>query len=483
MFTERCVFYLLITLILIGTQHFCQHIDEVKRLIKDKEKNYDKELRPVINQSESIAVYLNFSLLSIQEVNEVKQTVTLNAYISIRWRDEKIAWEPADYDGIVEFAVNSGRFWTPPLLIINTNDKLDFIGNPSIKTRYANTGVAFYDPGLSLTVSCRLDIRFYPWDRHRCFLQFDPWHYVPEELILINQTSHVDTTFYKPNGQWDLISSGVSSIAFPHKSTSYQVVIFIERQSTYVIVNVILPVIVLSLLNLMIFFIPNVSGERISFSITLLLAVTVFMTIVADNLPKSSTPMALFSYYLLIVLVMSNCITLSVIYSLCLYHRDESEPVGSYWQCIVRVMKYQCRSKKRNSRKYQNEVPSNKSGFGHNKDDKCSTIQVDPRMVIPPFYSGNYLYVNGKKRRKVSSKRWPPRNAFSQQHSSSGENEKNECSNVKEHENSVEKHICWKDVSVAFDRICFMIFMLLLIIASVASLAYIYFGRLKDNEK
>ncbi|XP_060559571.1 5-hydroxytryptamine receptor 3A-like [Ruditapes philippinarum] len=87
------------------------------------------------------------------------------------------------------------------------------------------------------------------------------------------------------------------------------------------------PIIFLAYLNNVVFVIPAECGERISYSITVLLAIAVYLTIVGDNLPKTSFPMAYFSYYLLALLITSICITLATIFNLRIYHYTTSDPV------------------------------------------------------------------------------------------------------------------------------------------------------------
>ncbi|KAL4233409.1 hypothetical protein ACF0H5_008090 [Mactra antiquata] len=466
--------YLCIVVAFLWTTGHSQNISEVRRLIKDKTANIDTSLRPVINQYDPITVNMSFNLLSIQEVNEVQQTITLNAYMELIWIDETMTWNPADYGGTGQFMADSGRFWTPSIVLANTNDKIEIIGSSSTKMRFIHNGAAYYYPGIVLTVTCRLDIRFYPWDRHACSIQFSPWGYLPEEYHLQNLSDKVDVPFYYPNGAWNLVGSYIEIITVPQVTTFYQITIFIERQATYVIVNVILPVIVLSLLNLMIYFIPTESGERISFSITLLLAVAVFLTIVADNLPKSSTPMALFSYYLLTVLVTSNCITLSIIFSLRLFHRDESEPVGSYWQCIVRVMKCQCRSKKRNRRKYKQR----KQSYSKSEYDQNASTRFDPRMNSHSFFNGKHLHWHND---GTPPQMRPSRNGVVHRNDLD-QDDIDDYENVKDNKDIDDTSICWQDVSIAFDRICFIFFFLLLIAASAATFGSIYVQRKKEDD-
>jgi hypothetical protein len=72
-----------------------------------------------------------------------------------------------------------------------------------------------------------------------------------------------------------------------------------SRRPNYFVVNVLIPIVFLNALNLLVFLISADSGERLSYAITVLLAITVFLTSVSETLPKTSQPMSILSYYLL----------------------------------------------------------------------------------------------------------------------------------------------------------------------------------------
>jgi hypothetical protein len=79
----------------------------------------------------------------------------------------------------------------------------------------------------------------------------------------------------------------------------------IARRPKYVILKVLIPIVFLNILNLLVFLIPADCGERLSYAITVLLALKVFLTYVNESLPRSSDPMSVLSYYLLSSLAIS----------------------------------------------------------------------------------------------------------------------------------------------------------------------------------
>ena len=107
----------------------------------------------------------------------------------------------------------------------------------------------------------------------------------------------------------------------------------LRRNPTFLIVNILTPIVCLSVLNPVVFLLPHESGERVSFSTTVLLSFTVFLNVIEDNVPKSSNPMPLLCYYVVTQLV-SGCV-ITILAILCqrlqLYYADEPIPKWFAW--------------------------------------------------------------------------------------------------------------------------------------------------------
>ncbi|OWF43045.1 CHRNA7-FAM7A fusion protein [Mizuhopecten yessoensis] len=77
-----------------------------------------------------------------------------------------------------------------------------------------------------------------------------------------------------------------------------------------------------------VFLLPTESGERVSFSITVLLAMAVFMTIVTDSLPSNSEPnVPRLCYLLSIDLGINALVTVCAILGMHLYHKPDHQEV------------------------------------------------------------------------------------------------------------------------------------------------------------
>jgi len=64
--------------------------------------------------------------------------------------------------------------------------------------------------------------------------------------------------------------------------------LYLARRSTFYLMNIILPCTLLSVLMLLVFCVPPDAGEKISVGISVLLAFTVFLLMLADSVPRTS---------------------------------------------------------------------------------------------------------------------------------------------------------------------------------------------------
>ena len=62
----------------------------------------------------------------------------------------------------------------------------------------------------------------------------------------------------------------------------------LQRRTLYYTYNVIIPCVMLSSLTLLVFWMSADSGEKVSLGLTVLLAFSVFMLLIAENMPATS---------------------------------------------------------------------------------------------------------------------------------------------------------------------------------------------------
>jgi hypothetical protein len=152
-----------------------------------------------------------------------------------------------------------------------------------------------------------------------------PWAIAADKVSLqLGWTKVLKTYFAENNGEWILDDTGQYRI--PGYVDTVGFVFKIKRRSAFLVVNVFLPVVFMSFVNILVFFLPVQSGEKVSFSITVLLSLAVFLTVLVNNLPKTSQPMAFLCYYIMFMLVASVLMCVATILNVRLFYKKGPVP-------------------------------------------------------------------------------------------------------------------------------------------------------------
>lgn len=113
-------------------------------------------------------------------------------------------------------------------------------------------------------------------------------------MDIFNKTPFVDVANYISNGEWQLTKYNVERNETVYTGTDSEIypdvtiVLVIHRRILYYVLNIIFPCVWLSILSLLNFLLPPDEGEKITLGITVLLSYSVFMLLVAENMPSTS---------------------------------------------------------------------------------------------------------------------------------------------------------------------------------------------------
>jgi len=123
----------------------------------------------------------------------------------------------------------------------------------------------------------------------------------------------VDLSNFVSNGEWELISVRAvrNQITYPCCPEHFPDITFyihIRRRTLYYTYNVIVPCVMLSMLTLSGFWMRPDSGEKVTLGLTVLLAFSVFMLLVAENMPATSSFVPLIGTFLYRFVLVCVCL-------------------------------------------------------------------------------------------------------------------------------------------------------------------------------
>ena len=363
-------------------------LQDAKRLQADLTNGYNKRLRPVQNQSDQITVRVGLDVLALQEFDEVLERFSVVGFFYLCWQDESMMWDPANYSGINNTILGYEDIWKPELILTNPSDKLDSFGKDWQVIKITFNGQVVWFPTDLIKSTCSVNVYYFPFDIQECKIETYVWAYAASEVKIISIRKTVGTDSMSEHGSWTVIGTeakaevdgGVYKGTFTFR---------LERKPQYIIVNVVLPICFLCILNVLVFCLPSLSGERVSYAITVLLSIAVYMTIVSDTLPKTSEPLPLISYLLMISLIISSTIAVITIFNLRLFHKRADTVVPNWLVSVYRALR-RCSCIRRCKR---NRVHTD--DLNGNRNDHTSTeIKLPPLKNMSLVEQGNEKSMN-----------------------------------------------------------------------------------------
>ena len=307
-----------------------------KQLHRNLLQDYNINARPMQNTSVSVAYYF----LGLKEFDDRNGHISISGSFWFLWMDQDLTWNSSEYNGIDLIHLQKDKIWTPTFTLYNPYYEIEEVGHnhPKELVSVYNSGHVNHSPGSVLDAVCQADVTYFPFDNQICHFNMTGWYYGIHELYFeLENNGNVDIQnfHYAKNSMWDVQDINLSKSKELH--TIY-ITIEINRKPLLYLVNIILPINFICLLNIFVFLLPSDSGERVGFSVTMLLSLAVFLTIVSDRLPESSN-YSILGLILLLEFSMSGLILVSVILGLRCYHTDAKQPIPVCIKCLTCCLK------------------------------------------------------------------------------------------------------------------------------------------------
>ncbi|XP_067664247.1 acetylcholine receptor subunit alpha-1-A-like [Haliotis asinina] len=328
-----------VCLMLMLTLSVCNgaSIHDARRLKSYLFSNYTSEHRPLNNQSERVKVSAIVNLLDITDFDAVKQQFICNALFSIDWKDDFLVWDPEDFGGIKFFTFNNGyNAWFPSITVTNTLEKRDVFKEDTQRMTVFSNGTVLWVPSAILKTSCPLSVRTFPFDIQECSIYLMAVHYTVEEVEFVTGSDKVHVDQFQRSDHWELLDTSLSSVKIGNVD-KWHITLRFQRRPLYYILNVLIPIVILSILNMAVFAVPVESGEKLSFAVTVLLSLVVFMTFVSELIPKTSTGMAMLTGYLTAVTASSAINVMLSIAILALRSKPNKDEIPRCFQKLVSI--------------------------------------------------------------------------------------------------------------------------------------------------
>ena len=432
---------------------------------------YHKDIFPRDDLSETVFVDMEFSIISLSNFDEVAGHLELVGTLKIKWRDDIIldpykiaaALSPPTYS-FTDVLIPQDEVWKPPITVFNSVNALHAIGDSNyyVRIQVMNSGAEAemeWFPGIVTRTACNVDVSNYPWDIQQCAVQFTPWGYRPAEIDFNLTTQKVDTSKFQGSDTWEIRSSYVIHETINNASFA-RYTLQLARKPSFFLMYIVLPIELLALLNVMVFILPADSGERVGYSVTVFLTLAVYVTIISDNLPKTSSPMSIFAYFMITMLMISAFICFVTIVTLRAYIREDETPVPRWVKRAVGLAYCRCCPRKKSEDEDEEETETKRPPTPRNRVIKVDTDNSTGRWAK--------LREQTLKRNTV----FPQKSADIEVRSVSEDSSLSD-SDEEEEEEEME----WSTVGTAIDVVCIFTFFTIIFLVSLSFLAPLAISR------
>ena len=368
------------------------------------------------SSNHKITIYLDVEFLSLKQVDQVNNIITSSITLNYKWKDEYLQWDPGKYQNITYTTFsNNAEFddaiWTPDIYIKNTAEKaLDQLPETKILVDYEGN-VYWSRPGI-VDTNCEFDLSNFPYDVQKCYFLFSSYSNDINQLTFnyINPKINIDNILKIE--EWDIDNKPNTEILvkrsgfFKRDFSNIKFNINLERRPAFYEFNIIMPTFLTASLIIASMFIPWKSGERISFSVTVMLSVLVFLLLLSDILPKTDKNPFLSNILLALTILCMFVVIFTIIESIAYYKSKKILPKKlqkMYFNYLIcrhkiylyyyRIRQYYCiRHKGNNNFKnnnFYNDGSNNNIGNTSYNDDNLINSNINIAIYLDELNKKN----------------------------------------------------------------------------------------------
>ncbi|CAH1406908.1 unnamed protein product [Nezara viridula] len=298
------------------------YTDQLKR---DLLATYDKFARPA-QHTNMTTVTIDLGLKHVH-LDDSKSLMTVNAWVKLMWRDEKLQWNSSDYGGLKELHLADHEIWQPDVVLYNSalGNNIDHYGNTHCIA--TPEGKVMWVPPTQFVVFCDMDLSKWPFDRHLCSLRLGSWTYSGDQVDLqISKIGEIEASIKTMEvTEWNVVgvskrrtSSYYECCSEPYVDVTFNLTV--ERRSPSYRAIVILPAMCTILLTLSPLWLPPQSKERYLLCGITVILIALFLVYFSIRLPLigPSTPLIVMFYASSLIMVCCTVVLTVVCYNVVL---------------------------------------------------------------------------------------------------------------------------------------------------------------------
>eukprot|EP00747_Dinoflagellata_sp_TGD_P090515 gnl/TRDRNA2_/TRDRNA2_164727_c0_seq3.p1 gnl/TRDRNA2_/TRDRNA2_164727_c0~~gnl/TRDRNA2_/TRDRNA2_164727_c0_seq3.p1 ORF type:complete len:471 (-),score=64.74 gnl/TRDRNA2_/TRDRNA2_164727_c0_seq3:38-1450(-) len=298
-------------------------LNKLNDFLLGAQSSYDKRIRPfpdcsAAECSHRVRIDLGIGFLKMLGINEKDNQLSMLAVMTLRWADYRLDFDAKtvmpkemEWDSVTSFLpVDANQIWMPDVQNTNAAVRVKHMFKPRAylydhKKRISEGFNVEYQVPVTLTVKCKLDMHDFPFDKQECPFFFRSWS-ASTKFVWLSPLQNPPTLFMAPGyekatalsdetEEFDItnITTKTHIVSKDRKGVHEQnfteivYLVELERFPNYYMSVIVLPLALMIVLSMGVFYIDPERGERLGVAMTLLLTVMAVSFVTAELLPKS----------------------------------------------------------------------------------------------------------------------------------------------------------------------------------------------------
>lgn len=288
------------------------HYSEVSEIYKKLLLTYDKKFRPFYGEK-PVNVSLECHVLSFGDINEVEMEYTVDLYFLQLWFDPRFNVSDRRFENarVELIGPQLQDLWLPDTIFVNSKRSRFHaitIDNRFL-TIYLGSGMIAYHSRITMTASCKMDLRSYPFDTQSCKLAIESYGHDMGE-IEYNWWKSPDCTskcdqvhiYDKDMANFQIVEAKKTKdpTVYHAENFSKATTSFVfRRRRQYFVFRIYIPSILIVMVSWSTFWISQAAvPARAGICITTILTLITMLGVVNNNMPKVSYIKAIDLYLL-----------------------------------------------------------------------------------------------------------------------------------------------------------------------------------------
>ena len=245
-------------------------------------------------------------LMSVNDISDIDETVSMTARIEFRWTDPRYAISDTSCSG-ERIVLNTKNIWYPHFIIQNGASHVLFKDAwESFPVMLHENGYVDWRVAFNLHVNCDMNFHLFPFDTQHCLLNIQaPLYELGEVNFTVGDakrgivafTNDIDHSMFAVAGQKVLYPTTVPGITFGIK---------LERKVIYYIWTIAIPLIAVIVLTVSAFVVPADGEEKMGTIINAELSFFLLYLLFVDALPATSDNLPMLMVYFTVQIILTT---------------------------------------------------------------------------------------------------------------------------------------------------------------------------------